>query len=297
MKNTFRIVIGVAIIVLGVAGFSSLYTVHQAEQALVLQFGQVQSLVTKPGLHFKIPMVQNVVYYDKRVLDYDNPAQEAPTKDQKQLVVDAFSRYRIVDPLRFFQTVTNEAGMEPRLNSIVNANLRAVFGEVQLATLMTPERARLMNVIAQRVKDQGKSFGIEVIDVRIRRVDLPEENSQAIFGRMQTQREQEARRIRAEGDKEARRIRAEADRDATIIRAEARKESEILRGEGDAGAQGIYNNAYGRDPGFFDFWATMKTYRESLAGENTRYIGPPGGDFFRFFGDQSGGGNSIGNGQ
>ncbi len=296
MKSGLRIVIGVVVVILGIAGFSSLYTVNQAEQALVLQFGQVQRLVADPGLHFKIPFVQDVAYYDKRVLDYDNPAQEVPTKDQKQLVVDAFSRYRIVDPLRFFQTVINEAGMEPRLNSIVNANLRAVFGEAELAALMTPERARLMGVIAQRVREQGESFGIEVIDVRIRRVDLPEENSQAIYRRMQTQREQEARGIRAEGDKEARRIRAEADRDATIIQAEARKKSEILRGRGDAGAQRIYNDAYGRDPGFFDFWATMKTYRESLSGKNTRYIGPAGGDFFRFFGDATGGGGGLSNG-
>ena len=297
MRGGLRIIVGVLVIVLGIVAFSSIYTVYQAEQALVLQFGRVRALVTDPGLHFKIPIIQNVVYYDKRVLDYDNPQQEVPTKDQKQLVVDAFSRYRIVDPLKFFQTVTNEQGMDARLQNIVNANLRAVFGQVELATLMTPERARLMDVIAERVKDQGGSFGINVIDVRIRRVDLPSENSQAIFRRMQTQREQEARRIRAEGDKEAKRIRAEADRDATIIQADARKDSEILRGEGDAGAQKIYNEAYGRDREFFDFWATMKTYRESLKGDKTRYIGPPGGDFFRFFGDSSGHGGSLGDGQ
>ncbi len=297
MRGSMRIVIGVVVIVLGIVGFSSVYTVHQAEQALVLQFGEVKSLIAEPGLHFKLPLVQNVVYYDKRVLDYNNPAQEVPTKDQKQLVVDAFSRYRIVDPLRFFQTVTNEQGMEDRLGNIVNADLRAVFGEVELATLLTPERAALMHVIAQRVKLQGVSFGIDVIDVRIRRIDLPEENSQAIFRRMQTQREQEARKIRATGDREAKRIRAEADRDATIIEAGARKDSEILRGRGDAGAQRIYNDAYGRDPDFFDFWATMKTYRESLGGESTRYIGPPGGDFFRFFGDIDGKGGLGGDGK
>jgi membrane protease subunit HflC len=291
-----RIVIGVAVIVLGVIGFSSIYTVHQTKQVLVLQFGEVRNLVTEPGLHFKLPW-EDVRGFDKRVLDYNNPAQEVPTRDQKQLVVDAFSRYRIVDPLKFFQTVNNEITMERRLSNIVNADLRAVFGEAELATLMTPERAALMRVIAQRVKRQGVSFGIDVIDVRIRRIDLPEENSQAIFRRMQTQREQEARKIRAEGDKEAKRIRAEADRDNTIIQAEARRDSEILRGEGDAGAQSIYNEAYGRDREFFDFWATMKTYRESLTGETTRYIGPPGGDFFRFFGDSDGKGGLGGDGK
>ena len=296
MRGSMRIVIGVAVIVLGVIGFSSIYTVHQTKQVLVLQFGEVRSLVTEPGLHFKLPW-EEVRAFDKRVLDYNNPAQEVPTRDQKQLVVDAFSRYRIVDPLKFFQTVNNELTMEQRLDNIVNADLRAVFGEAELATLMTPERAALMRVIAQRVKQQGVSFGVDVIDVRIRRIDLPEENSQAIFRRMQTQREQEARKIRAEGDKEAKRIRAEADRDNTIIQAEARRDSEILRGQGDAGAQRIYNDAYGRDREFFDFWATMKTYRESLTGETTRYIGPPGGDFFRFFGDSDGKGGPGGDGK
>jgi len=289
MKPGAPLIVGIIIVVLGFVGFSSIFTVHQSEQALVLQFGEVKRLVSDPGLHFKYPFVQNVVYYDKRVLDFDAQAQEVPTKDQKQILVDAFARYRIVDPLRFFQTVTSEVGMNQRLANVVNADMRAVFGEHELATLMTPERARLMNVIAERVKNQGDRFGVNVIDVRIKRVDLPEENSQAIFRRMQTQREQIARKIRAEGDKEAKRIRAEADRDSTIIQAEARRESEILRGEGEAGAQRIYNDAYGRDESFFDFWVTMNTYRDSLSGDTTRYIGPPGGDFFRFFGDIEGG--------
>ncbi len=287
------LIAGVLVVVLGIIGSLSVYTVHQAEQALVLQFGAPQRVVQDAGLHFKVPVFENVEKFDRRVLDFDAEAEEVPTRDQKQLVVDAFARYRIVDPLLFFQTVNNIFGMEQRLGNIINANLRAVFGDVTLATLLTPERANLMNVIAQRVNEEGKPFGINVIDVRIKRVDLPQENSQAIFSRMQTQREQEARKIRAEGEKEARRIRADADKQRTIIEADARKQREILRGEGDSEAQRIYNEAYGQDQEFFDFWVSMEALQQGLGGESTSYVGPPDGDFFRFFGDISGGGRSL----
>lgn len=287
------LIAGVLVVVLGIIGSLSVYTVHQAEQALVLQFGAPQRVVQDAGLHFKVPVFENVEKFDRRVLDFDAEAEEVPTRDQKQLVVDAFARYRIVDPLLFFQTVNNIFGMEQRLGNIINANLRAVFGDVTLATLLTPERANLMNVIAQRVNEEGKPFGINVIDVRIKRVDLPQENSQAIFNRMQTQREQEARKIRAEGEKEARRIRADADKQRTIIEADARKQREILRGEGDSEAQRIYNEAYGQDQEFFDFWVSMEALQQGLGGESTSYVGPPDGDFFRFFGDISGGGRSL----
>ena len=287
MKTSLA-VIGLLVVVLGVVISGAIFTVHQKDQAIVLQFGEPRVVVKEPGLHFKIPFIQNVVFFDKRILDFDAKAEEVPTQDQKQLVVDAFARYRIVDPLMFFQTVNNERGMEIRLGNVINANLRAVFGEVPLSTLLTPERATLVRNIADRVDKQGQEFGINVTDVRIKRVDLPEENSQAIFRRMQTQREQEARRIRAEGQKEAKRIRADADKQSTIIQANATKTGEILRGEGEAGAQNIYNDAYGRDREFFDFWISMNALRDGLGGDKTRYIGPPSGDFFRFFGDQSG---------
>ena len=280
--------IGLLVVVLGVLVSGSVFTVHQRDQALVLQFGEFQREVKDPGLHFKIPFIQDVQYFDKRILDFDAKAEEVPTQDQKQLVVDAFTRYRITNPLKFFQTVNNERGMEIRLGNVINSNLRAVFGEVPLATLLTSERSNLVRNIAERVDKQGEEFGINVIDVRIKRVDLPDENSQAIFRRMQTQREQEARRIRAEGQKEAKSIRADADKQSTIIQANARKTSEILRGEGEAGAQKIYNNAYGQDSAFFDFWISMNALREGLTGNNTRFIGPPSGDFFKYFGDQTG---------
>lgn len=293
MTDIRQIVLGVTALIIGFFGFSMLFTVHEREQALILEFGQVKHLVNKPGIDYKWPWpVQNVVYFDKRVLDFDARAEEIPTKDQKQIVVDAYARYHITDPLLFFQTVTNEQGMAARLDNIINANLRAVFGEVELAVFLTPKRAELMNNIAARVKNEGKGFGVEVLDVRLRRVDLPEGNSQAIYRQMQSQREQEARLIRAEGDKEARRIRAEADKTAQIIVANAERKANIMRGEGDAKAQEIYNNAYGRDREFFDFYVSMNAMRDGLPGQSTRYIGPPGGDFFRYFGDITGKGGA-----
>lgn len=288
MNRTPLFVLGIVVVVLGIIGFSSIFTVNQAQQALVLQFGKVIRTIKKPGLNFKIPLVQNVLYFDKRVLDFDNPAEEVPTLDQKQLVVDAFSRYRIVDPLLFFQRVRNEQGMEERLRTIINTNLRNEIGAVPLSAIMTSKRAQEMEVIARQVDKEARDFGIRVLDVRIRRVDLPEENSQAIFRRMQTQREQAARKIRAQGAAEKKRIRADGDRQRRIIIAEAKRTGEILRGEGDGKAQAIYNKSYGQDPAFFDFYVSMRAYRAAFSAGTTRYIGPPTGDFFRFFGDSRG---------
>jgi membrane protease subunit HflC len=283
-----RLGIGLLVLFVIVIGLSSMFTVSEREQVLVLQFGEVKRLVNASGLHFKLPLIQNTVYYDRRVLDYDARSEEMPTRDQKQIVVNAFARYRIIDPLKFFQTVNNEQGMDTQLGNIINSSLRAELTRVDLATVLTPERANLMRRIADNVRKEGNAYGVDVLDVRFKRVDLPEENSQAIFRRMQTQREQEARRIRAQGDKDARTIRADADKQVRVIKAEANKRADILRGEGDGQAQKIYNQAYGRDPSFFDFWATMNSYRDSLEKDNTRYIGPADGDFFRYFGDQNG---------
>lgn len=286
-----RWIVAGGIVVVGIALFSSLFTVNEREQALVLQFGEVQRLVSDPGLNFKWPW-QSIARFDKRVLDYDALAVEVPTRDQKQVVVDSFSRYRIVDPLKFFQTVRNEGEMRSRLESIVGAELRAEFGKVEMATILTPQRAVLMSRVAKRVAEQGTNFGINVIDVRIKRVDLPQENSEAIFRRMKTQREQEARRIRAEGQKEAQRIRADADKQVRVITAEANKRAQILRGEGDAEAQRTYNEAFGKDKEFYDFWARMRTARESLIGDKTRYVGPPQVDLYRMFPDVTSGGRT-----
>lgn len=288
MKNGVLIAVGilVAVIVVGLAG--TLFTISEREQALVTRFGEPRRVVTQAGLQFKLPMVEAVVRFDKRVLDFDARAEEVPTKDQKQVVVDAFARYQIVDPLEFFNRVTNEFGMEQRLGQIINAQLRAVFGDADFATLLTAERARLMSIIAQRTATQAQEFGVKVLDVRIRRIDLPEENSLAISRRMQTQREQEARGIRAEGAADAQRIRTDAERRATIVRAEAERAGQKLRGEGEGEAQRIYNQAYGQDPDFYYFWDSMRSMSEGLKGDNTSYVGSPDGDFFRFFGDIGG---------
>ncbi len=281
--NKPTIIGAVVVFLIGITLYSSLFTIREDEQALILQFGNPQRQVSEAGLNIKIPFIQDTVYFDKRILDYDASAAEIPTKDQKQLVVDAFARYRIVDPLQFYQAVRTETTAESQLNNIINSNLRDSFGNENFALLMTEKRAHLMIDIAKRIDGAARAIGVEVIDVRIKRVDLPEENSQAIFRRMQTQREQEARRIRAEGDKTAREIRADADKQQRIIVAEAKKKSEILRGEGDAVATKLYNEAFGQDRDFFDFYRSLQAMRKGLTGDTTSYVGPPKGEFYRFF--------------
>ena len=244
MNRSSLIILGLLVVIF-ITGISAAFTVRETEQVLVMRFGEPQREITQPGLHFKVPFVDTARFFDKRVLDYDADQQEIPTADQKQLVVNAFARYRITAPLRFFQTVGTERGIEQRFNSLINASLREVIGEVNLSVVLTPERARLMEDFTRIVAREAATFGIEVVDVRIKRIDLPEDNSEAIFQRMTTQRQQEARLARAEGDKEAQRIRAEGDKRQRVIVSEATREAEILRGKGDAEAQGLYNNAYG----------------------------------------------------
>ena len=276
-------IIGIAVFIIGVILYSSTFVIREDEQALVLQFGDPRREVKEAGLNFKVPFIQDAVYFDKRVLDFDASAAEVPTLDQKQLVVDSFARYRIVDPLKFYQTVVFEANAEAQINNIISAALRDAFGKELFTLLMTEKRALLMVGVTKTVDLAARNLGIEVVDVRIKRVDLPEENSQAIFRRMQTQREQEARGIRAEGDKKAREIRADADKQPRVIVAEAKKTSEILRGEGDAVATKLYNQAFGNDRDFFDFYRSLQAMRKGLTGESTSYVGPPRGEFYRFF--------------
>ena len=278
-----NLIIGIAVFIIGVIVASSTFVIREDEQALVLQFGDPRREVKEAGLNFKVPFIQDAVYFDKRVLDFDASAAEVPTLDQKQLVVDSFARYRIVDPLKFYQTVVFEANAEAQINNIISAALRDAFGQELFTLLMTEKRALLMVGVTKTVDLAARNLGIEVVDVRIKRVDLPEENSQAIFRRMQTQREQEARGIRAEGDKKAREIRADADKQQRVIVAEAKKTSEILRGEGDAVATKLYNQAFGNDRDFFDFYRSLQAMRKGLTGESTSYVGPPRGEFYRFF--------------
>ncbi len=288
MSRGLTIGLGVTVAVALFVLYSSIFTVHQAAQALVLQFGKPVQVVNEPGLHFKVPIVQDVRLFDRRVLEYDLPKEEIIASDQKRLVVDAFTRYRIVDPLKFFQTVNNEAVVRARLAAIINASIRQALGSVRLNNIISGERAALMNQIRDIVNGEADDFGIDVIDVRIKRGDLPEANSEAVFRRMQTEREREAKELRAEGAEEAQKIRAIADRDRVIILANAKKKSQITRGQGDGEAVRIFAEAFGRDIEFFSFYRSMEAYRQALGSDDTTMVLSPDSEFFRYFGSISG---------
>ena len=272
----------VILVVAGIVLFNSVYTVSEAQQALVIQFGDVKQQVREPGLKFKTPFVQEVRILDKRILDLDVPAEEVIASDQKRLVVDAFARFKIIEPKQFYITVNNENVARQRLQSLINANLRRVLGNVAFSAVLSEQRAVLMQRIRDSVNAEAKGFGINVVDVRIRRADLPEENSQAIYQRMQTERKQEAQQYRAQGAEEAQRIKANADRQRTVLLSEANKQSQILRGEGDAEATRIYAEAYGRDPEFFDFYRSMEAYKKSLGQKDTTMVLSPDSDFLKY---------------
>ena len=272
----------VAAIVLILVAFNSLFIVDQTSQALVIQFGQPIRDVRDPGLHVKAPW-QNAVFYDRRVLDYEPPSEEVIAADQKRLVVDSYARYRIVNPLQFYQSVGTEAVMQLRLGATISGTLRRVLGNVVLSALLSPERARIMGEIRDQVATQAKSFGIEVIDVRIRRADLPQENSQAIYARMQSERQREANEYRAQGAELAQGIRARAERDRTVILAEATKQSQILRGQGDAESIKIYADAFGKDVDFFTFYRSLEAYRTAIGPDTTMVLSPTS-EFFQYFG-------------
>jgi modulator of FtsH protease HflC len=284
MNRNVLIGLGALVVVLLMVAMSALFTVHQTQQALVLQFGDPKRVVSEPGLHVKLPFIQNAVYIDSRVLDFDAEANELILGDQKRLVVDSFARYRIVDPLRFYQSVGTELVLRDRINTILNASLRKVLGEVPLFTVLSADRGELMNRIRDQANQEAEQFGIDIVDVRIKRADLPAENSQAIYRRMQTEREREAKALRAQGAELAARIRARADRERRVIIAEAQKEAQIIRGEGDANAVRIFAEAFGRDVDFFTFYRSMEAYREALGDDNTSVVLSPSSEFFRFFG-------------
>jgi membrane protease subunit HflC len=290
VNRNLLIGIGVALGVLVLLAGSALFTVHQTQQALVLQFGNPKRIIREPGLHVKLPFVQNAIYIDRRVLDYDAVSEEVILGDQKRLVVDAFARYRITDPLLFYQTVGSEAVLRGRINTILDASLRKVLGEVPLFTVLSEDRSALMNRIRDQANVEAKQFGIDVIDVRLKRADLPAENSQAIYRRMQTEREREAKELRAQGAEMAQRIRARADRERVVLLAEARKEAQITRGEGDATAVAIFADAFGQDPEFFAFYRSMQAYRDALGDDNTSFVLSPDSEFFRYFNSSSPGG-------
>ena len=283
MNRNILIGAGVVAAVFLLLLLSALFTVHQTQQALVLQFGNPKRVIQDPGLQIKLPFIQNAVFVDRRVLDFDAAAEEVILGDQKRLVVDAFSRYRIEDPLLFYQTVGDEARLRGRIDTILDASLRKVLGEVPLFTVLSEDRGALMSRIRDQANQEAKQFGINIVDVRIKRADLPAENSQAIYRRMQTERQREAKELRAQGAELAQRIRSRADRERRVIIAEAQKEAQILRGEGDADAVAIFAEAFGRDVDFFTFYRSMQAYREALGDESTSFVLSPDSEFFRFF--------------
>ena len=281
--NSPRLVISLFLVgVLAVLASASLFTVHQTQQALVLQFGDPRRVITEAGLNVKVPFVQNVILIDKRILDLDTPAEELIASDQKRLVVDAFTRYRITDPLQFYKALRDERRAQSRLSTIVSSSMRSVLGEEKFETVVRDERSELMQRISALVNEQAADFGIEIIDVRIRRADLPEANSQAIYRRMQTEREQEAAEFRARGQEVGRAIRAQADKQVTVLLAEATRDSEIIRGQGDGCRNRVFAKIFGQDPDFFAFYRSMQAYETALEEEGTTMVLSPDSAFFQF---------------
>ncbi len=288
MNRRLLAIIGVVLVVAGILAMSSFFTVDQTEQALVLQFGQPRRVIREPGLWVKRPFVENVILYDTRVLDFEPPHEEVIVSDQKRLVADTYTRYRIVNPLQFYQTVGSEAGVRARLSALVSGSLRRVLGSVTLNDVLSNKRAAIMVQIRDDVAVQAKDFGIDVVDVRLRRADLPEENSQAIYARMQSEREQQARQYRGEGAEAAQNVRANAERERTVILAEAQRDAQRVRGDGDGQSIKIYADAFGQDKEFFAFYRSLQAYRDALNGKDTSFILSPEGNFFRFFGGWTG---------
>ena len=273
-----------AIVVIGVVLFQSLFIVQEINQAIVLQFGDPKKIISKAGLNFKLPFIQNVVFLDKRILNLDNEPQEVIAADQKRLIVDAIARFKIVDPLKFYISVGNERVARSRLSTIINSRIRGVLGTQELATLLSTDRTKQMSIIQNDVNTEAKNFGIEIVDVRIKRADLPPANSEAIYKRMQTEREREAKEFRAQGAEIAQKIRSTADKDVTVILAEANKKSEIMKGEGDGLRNKIFADAFGKDPQFFAFYRAMQAYETALIGGETSLVLSPDSEFFKFFG-------------
>lgn len=278
----------ILLLVVVIVGYSSLFTVSQTEQVLVVRLGEPVRVVTEPGLNFKAPFVDTVISIDKRILDLENPSQEIIAFDQRRLVVDAFARYRIKNALRFYQSIGSIQAANIQLGTLLNASLRRVLGEVAFIQIVRDDRELLMGRIRDQLDKEADGYGISVVDVRIRRADLPDANSQAVYQRMQTERQREAAEFRAGGGQKAQEIRSRADREATVIIAEANSTAEQTRGTGDAERNRLFAEAYGKDPDFFAFYRSMTAYENGLKGNDTRFLLKPDSDFFRFFGAASG---------
>ena len=270
--------------------FSALFIVKQTEQVLILQFGDPIRIIKKPGLKIKIPLIQNAIFYDTRVLDFDAEVEEVILSDQKRLLVDAFMRYKIIDPLKFYQSVGNERNFKARIGGILSGSLRRVLGSDPLEVVLSVNRSELMEKIQVEIGNEATDFGVEMVDVRIKRADLPKANSEAIYGRMRAEREKEARQFRAEGSEESQIIKSKAEKERTIIIADANKKSQTIKGEGDGEAVKIYAKAFNKDKEFFAFYRSMEAYKKAFKdGEDEpTLILSPDSDFFKYFNNKSG---------
>ena len=281
MNRTLAFLGGVAVVVV-ILLYTMFFTVQQTDIALVLQFGRPVRVIDHPGLQFKLPY-QNVVIYDRRILDFEPPAEEVIASDQKRLIIDTYARFKIINPLQFYQSVGTETAADQRLSSIISASLRRIIGNVELQAVISSQRAHIMKEIRDDVNNEAKGFGIDVVDVRLRRADLPKENEEAIYARMKTERQREAAQYRAQGAQQAQQIRADADRQRIEIIADAQRQAQILRGEGDAQSITIYADAYGKDLAFFSFYRSLQAYRDALTGPGTTFVVSPDSEFFKYF--------------
>jgi modulator of FtsH protease HflC len=287
MRNFVGVLLALAALAV-LAAYGALFSVYQTRQALVVRFGEPIRVITEPGLHAKMPVIDTLITVDNRILDLENSAQEVFASDQRRLVIDAFARYRITDVLAFYRTVNNIEGANARLSSLLNAALRRVLGEATLIQVVRDQRATLMGRVRDQLDHEARAFGIEVVDARIRRADLPEQNSNAVYSRMQTERQRQAASIRGEGTQKSQEIRAKADRDVTVLVAEAQSRAEQIRGEGDAERNRIFAEAYTKDPDFFAFYRSMQAYEAGLRSGDTRLVLRPDSDFFKYFGSPGG---------
>lgn len=284
MRRQIPVIAVAAVIVAAIAVYASAFTVTLKESALVLQFGEPKRTIQQPGLYFRLPIVENVTYLDKRVRNFDVEPQLLLTREQKRVVISAFVRYQITDPLKFYQVAKTTMNAEGQIGAVLISTLRSAVGNTPMTDILTPKRAELMSLITQELTRQAAApYGIRIVDVRFQRVDLPPQNSEAVFNQMRSQRAQEAAGIRADGKRRALEIKAEADKERVVTLAEAQRKASITRGEGDAEATKIYNEAYSSDPKFFDFYRSMQAMQLGLGGDNTTFVGAPSGDFFRFF--------------
>jgi membrane protease subunit HflC len=282
------------VLILAAAGlYASAFIVHQNEQAMVLRFGKTQQIVETPGLKWKVPFIDTVEYFDKRILDIDTTAQEVTASDQQRLIVDAYARYRITDPLKFYQNVRNEERVREVVGPLIESEIRRVLGSATLQEIVKDEREPLMKEIAEQVNKEGRDYGLEVVDVRIKRADLPKVNLVKVYDRMRADRVREATELRAQGEAQSNRIRANADKAVTIIKAEATQKSDEIRGDGEAQRSRIFADAFGQDPDFFRFYRSMQAYTTAIKPEDTRLLLSPKSDFFRYFEDPMGGANKA----